>query len=60
MHLSSDDLIFWQYGFLKLNATILVTWGLMLVLVIGSKVVTRKLSTGATVHVSDIVEDWSE
>ena len=46
MHLSPDDLIFWQWGFLKLNATILVTWGLMLVLVIGSKAVTRKLCTG--------------
>jgi F-type H+-transporting ATPase subunit a len=46
MHLSPDDLIFWQWEFLKLNATILVTWGLMLVLVIGSKAITRKLSTG--------------
>ena len=46
MHLSPDDLIFWQYGFLKLNATILATWGLMLILAVGSKAVTRKLSTG--------------
>lgn len=46
MHLSPDDLIFWQYGFLKLNATILATWGLMLILAVGSKAVTRKLSIG--------------
>ena len=46
MHLSPDEIIFWQYGFLKLNATIAYTWGLMLVLAIGSKLVTRKLAKG--------------
>ena len=46
MHLSPDELIFWQHGFLKLNATIVFTWGLMLVLAVGSKLITRKLSTG--------------
>jgi len=44
MHLSPDDIIFWDYGFLKLNATIVYTWMLMLVLAGGSKMVTRKLS----------------
>lgn len=46
MRLSPDELIFWQYGFIKLNATIVYTWGLMLVMVVGSKIVTGKLSTG--------------
>jgi len=46
MHLSPDELIFWQYGIFKLNATIAFTWGLMLVLAGGSILVTRKLSTG--------------
>lgn len=45
MHLSPDQIIFWQHGFLKLNATIVFTWGLMFVLVVGSKLITRKLST---------------
>jgi len=45
MHLSPDDIIFWQFGFFKLNATIVYTWGLMLLLVIGSKLITRKLTT---------------
>jgi len=44
MHLSPDEIIFWQYGFFRLNATIVYTWGLMLVLAVGSKLVTRKLS----------------
>ncbi|HUH93285.1 MAG TPA: F0F1 ATP synthase subunit A [Casimicrobiaceae bacterium] len=46
MRLSPDAIVFWQYGFLKLNATIVFTWGLMLVLAVGSRLVTRKLSTG--------------
>jgi F-type H+-transporting ATPase subunit a len=46
MRLSPDELIFWQYGFIKLNATIVYTWGLMLVMAIGSKIITSKLSTG--------------
>jgi F-type H+-transporting ATPase subunit a len=46
MHLSPDEIIFWQHGVFKLNATIVFTWGLMLVMVIGSILVTRKLSTG--------------
>ena len=46
MRLSPDEMIFWQYGFIKLNATILFTWLLMLVLVVGSTLVTRRLSRG--------------
>ena len=46
MRLSPDEMIFWQSGFLKLNGTIVFTWGLMLVLAVVSKVVTRKLSMG--------------
>ena len=48
MHLSTDEMIFWQHGIVKLNGTILFTWGLMLVLAVGSKIITRKLSTGLT------------
>jgi F-type H+-transporting ATPase subunit a len=44
MRLSPDSWIFWEHGFVKLNATIIFTWGLMLVLVVGSKLITRKLS----------------
>ena len=45
MRLSPDQMIFWQRGVLKLNGTIAFTWGLMLVLAVGSKLITRKLST---------------
>jgi F-type H+-transporting ATPase subunit a len=45
VRLSPDELIYWQHGFFKLNATLVFTWGLMLVLAVGAKLVTRKLST---------------
>jgi len=45
MRLSPDQMVFWQHGVLKLNGTIAFTWGLMLVLAVGSKLITRKLST---------------
>jgi len=45
MRLSPDQMIFCQRGILKLNGTIAFTWGLMLVLAVGSKLITRKLST---------------
>src|SRR5208282_491760 len=46
MHLSPDQMIFWQHGIFKLNGTIVFTWGLMLVLAVGSRLITRKLSIG--------------
>ena len=48
MRLSPDDMVLWRHGFLKLNGTIAFTWGLMFVLVVGSKIITRKLSTDLT------------
>jgi len=45
MRLSPDQIIYWQYGFFKLNATIVFTWGIMLVLIAGSKLITGKLTT---------------
>ncbi len=48
MRLSPDEIIFWQYGFLTLNATIVFTWGLMLVLAVGARLITRRLSTDHT------------
>ena len=45
MRLSPDEIIFWQFGFIKLNATIVFTWALMLVLAVGAKLITRRLTT---------------
>ena len=45
MRLSPDQMIFWEHGWIKLNGTIVFTWGLMLVLAVGAKLITRNLST---------------
>jgi F-type H+-transporting ATPase subunit a len=45
MRLSPDGMIFWHHGVFKLNATIVFTWALMLVLAVGSRLITRNLST---------------
>lgn len=44
MRLSPDQLIFWEHGFFKLNATIAFTWAIMFVLAVGSKLITRRLT----------------
>ncbi len=46
MRLSPDEWVLWQWGPAHLNATIVSTWALMAVLVVGSLLVTRKLSSG--------------
>jgi F-type H+-transporting ATPase subunit a len=50
VRLSSDQLILWQHGFVRLNATIVTTWALMLFLTGGAKLITHKL--GAEVRIS--------
>ena len=45
MRLSPDQLVFWRYGFLELNSTIVTTWALMLVMTVGANLVTRRLAT---------------
>ncbi len=49
MNLSSDQQIFWQSGFVKLNGTIVTTWALMLFLVLAAKLITRRLTTGGPI-----------
>lgn len=44
MKISPDELIFWQYGFVKINGTLAFTWLLMALLVLASLSVTRRLT----------------
>lgn len=43
MELSPDGIIFWQAGVAKINATMVMTWLNMLLLVVGSVLITRRL-----------------
>jgi F-type H+-transporting ATPase subunit a len=46
MRLSPDQWVFWQHGWLRLDATIVFTWVTMALLAVGARLVTRRLSTG--------------
>lgn len=39
-----DQIILWQYDFIKINATLVFTWGIMALLALGSFLVTRRMS----------------
>ncbi|MEA5534975.1 F0F1 ATP synthase subunit A [Crocosphaera sp. XPORK-15E] len=45
MTLTPDQIIFWQWEFITLNATLIYTWILMVLLVIVSWLITRNLSS---------------
>ncbi|MEZ4897022.1 MAG: F0F1 ATP synthase subunit A [Saprospiraceae bacterium] len=45
MHISPDLSVFWQQGWIKINATMVWTWVLMIALVVLSKMITRRLVT---------------
>lgn len=44
MHLTPDHIVFWQWRFVHLNATIVCTWILIMLLVAFSRVLTRHLA----------------
>jgi F-type H+-transporting ATPase subunit a len=45
MKLTPDQTVFWHYGFVTINLTLVTTWALMLLMVIGSAIITRKLKS---------------
>ncbi|SET60170.1 ATP synthase F0 subcomplex A subunit [Nitrosomonas marina] len=49
MTISPDNIIFWQWGTVSLNATIVYTWLVMALLTLVSWLVTRRISFGTTI-----------
>ena len=49
MNFNPDEIIFWQWGWCKLNATILCTWLIMAGLAGGAALITRRLKTSAEI-----------
>ncbi|MDA8406437.1 MAG: F0F1 ATP synthase subunit A, partial [Deltaproteobacteria bacterium] len=43
--ITPDQVVFWRWGFVVLNSTICYTWGVMVLLTVGSWLITRRLST---------------
>ena len=46
MHLSSDEIILWQWGWVNLNVTIITTWCIMLLMSACGWLITHKLNQG--------------
>ncbi|MCB1935697.1 MAG: F0F1 ATP synthase subunit A [Nitrosomonas sp.] len=46
MTINPDEMVFWQWGILSINATIVFTWLVMAVLTLISWLVTRRLTSG--------------
>jgi len=44
--ITPDERVYWTWQFVRINATIVYTWATMAFLVLGSWLITRKLSTG--------------
>ena len=51
MQISPDETIYWQSGFIVINATLVFTWVAMILLIGGSWLITRNLSTGRSITV---------
>lgn len=45
MTINPDEIVIFQWGWFQINATILFTWLVMLLLALGSRLVTRKLAS---------------
>jgi F-type H+-transporting ATPase subunit a len=43
--ISPDQVIFWQWGSVSLNATIIFTWAIMILIVFGAWLITRRLAS---------------
>jgi F-type H+-transporting ATPase subunit a len=61
MHISPDEIIWWHFGVISLNGTILYTWIVMAILTVGSWLVTRRLSTDVRIsrwqHALEVIVD---
>lgn len=55
--ITPDNIVYWQWGPINLNATIVFTWLMMIILVGGAWLVTRNLSTGVKIsHWQSLLE----
>ncbi len=59
MHLSPDEIILFEHGFVKINLTLVTTWAVMILMVAGSVLMTRNLSSGMKIsrrqHILEII-----
>jgi F-type H+-transporting ATPase subunit a len=60
--LSPDEVVYWEWGFVKLNATIVFTWGVMAVMILGIWWMARRITASSDVpraqNVLEVVIDY--
>ncbi|MGK7951233.1 MAG: F0F1 ATP synthase subunit A [Xenococcaceae cyanobacterium] len=49
MNLTPDQIIFWQRGIITINATLVFTWSIVILLTLGSWLITRQLSASTKI-----------
>jgi len=49
VNITSDQQIYWQHGFVKLNETIVTTWAMMIAMTMCAMLITRRLATKRTI-----------
>jgi len=49
VNLSSDQTVWWRFGVIELNLTIATTWGMMILMVAGARLLTRHLELKAPI-----------
>ena len=61
MEITPDDIVYWEWRFVTLNATLVFSWAVMALLALGSWLITRNLETGPRVprwqNVLEIIVD---
>lgn len=58
MHITPDHTVLWQWGFVCLNATIVYTWIVMLLLTLGSWLATRTIPAAGAVDLRPPNSRW--
>lgn len=62
MEINFDHIVYQEWGFVKLNATLVFTWVVMVILVIGSWLITRRLTAGPALsrwqNALEVVVSW--
>ena len=49
MKITPDETILWEHGFITINLTLVITWALMLVMIVGAILITRNLKTNVRI-----------
>jgi len=60
--LSPDEVVYWEWGFLELNATIVFTWGVMAAMILAAWLVGRRVTSSTSIprsqNAAEVIIDY--